>query len=330
MKKIFPILLAVFLIISGFGASASAIFNINESIEWEQNGILNAFGSDVLDQYQPDMDFFAPVGPIYIAPDINYISAQSFIPTKNVLTRIEVMAGKNSTTTYDYILTIRDDLLGPDLASLSLGPENFPTENFSWVEFDIEDIPVAPGKTYYIISSTTDAPDNWYAWGAKLSDVYPDGWVWWSEDDGSSWENDTEADLTFATYGLDNTAPTAPSITGPNSGKPKTDYDYTLNSIDLEADDVYYYIEWGDGTFQDWDGPYPSMMDVIVSHAWDTEGTYKIKAKAKDVYNSESDWSEYEVTIPRSKSFDFRFNLLDWFFERFTNSFPLLRYLIGF
>jgi len=330
MKKILPIIVVGFFIISGFGASAGSIFNIDESIDWRQNGILNAFGSDELDQYQPEMDFFAPVGQIYFAPDINYISAQSFIPTKNVLTRVEIMVGKNSTTTYDYTLTIRDDLVGSDLTSLSLSPENFPTEEFGWVEFDLEDISVTPGSTYFIISSTTDAPDNWYAWGAKLADVYPNGTVWLSENDGSTWEEDTEVDLTFATYGVDNTAPGAPSITGPNSGKPKTEYDYTLNSIDLEADDIYYYIDWGDETFQDWDGPHPSMMDVVFSHAWDKEGTYKIKAKAKDDYNSESNWSEYEVSIPRSKKFDFKFNLLDCLFERFANAFPLLRYLIGF
>ena len=324
MKKIIPIIVASFFLLSCFGASAGSIFDIKKSIEWNKNEIPIISGSDVLDQYQPEMNFFAPVGPIFLAPDINYMSAQSFTPSKDILTRVELMAGKNSTTTYDFNLAIRDDLLGADLTSLSLGAENFPTEDFGWVEFDFEDLPVTAGGTYYFVASTTDAPENWYAVGAMLSDVYPNGTVWLSEDEGLTWDDDPNVDLTFATYGLDNTAPSAPSIAGPNSGKVKTDIEYTLNSIDLEADDVYYYVDWGDGTFTDWDGPYASEMDVLFSHAWDEDGTYLIKAKAKDTYNSESEWSEYEVTIPRNRA---TYNsLILWFLERF----PIFRYLLEF
>jgi hypothetical protein len=330
MKKLLPIFVAVFFIISCYGASAGSMFEINKSIEWKTSEVLCLFGSDELDQYQPEMNFFAPVGPVFLAPDINYMSAQSFIPTKNVLTRVELMAGKNSTTTYDFNLAIRDDLLGADLTSISLSPTAFPTENFSWVEFDFEDISVTPGNTYFIVAYTTDSPDNWYAWGAMLLDVYPHGMVWLSEDEGSSWENDTNVDCTFATYGLNNTAPSAPSITGPDSGKTGKEYDYMLKSIDNEGDDVYYYIDWGDGTFQDWDGPYGSEMDVIFSHSWNEEGTYTIKAKAKDAYNAEGNWTEFEVNIPRSRQVFYNFNVFDWLFEHFPNAFSLMKYLLGF
>ena len=119
-----------------------------------------------------------------------------------MLTRVEILAGKNSTATYDYTLAIRDDLLGADLTALSRPPEDFVTENFSWVEFDFDDILVTPGSTYYIVCYTYDEPDNWYAWGAELDDVYPYGSVWWSEDDGATFEEDPDADLTFKTYGI--------------------------------------------------------------------------------------------------------------------------------
>jgi len=329
MKKLLPIFVAVFFILSCFGASASSVFEINISIEWEQSDILTISGFDELDQYQPVMNFFAPVGPVYLAPDINYMSAQSFIPTKNVLTRVELMAGKNSTTTFDFNLAIRDDLLGADLTSISLSPDAFPTENFSWVEFDFDDISVTPGNTYFIVAYTTDSPDNWYAWGAMLLDVYPRGMVWLSEDEGSSWQEDSDVDCTFATYGLNNTAPGAPSITGPDSGKTGKEYDYVLKSMDNDGDDVFYYIDWGDGTFQDWDGPYDSVMDVIFSHTWNEEGTYTIKAKAKDEYNAVSDWTEIEVNIPRSRQVSHDFKVFDWLFGHFPNAFSILKYLLG-
>jgi hypothetical protein len=328
MKKLLPIIVAVFFILSCFGASAGSIFEKNESIEWKQSDILILSGSDELDQYQPEMNFFAPVGPIYLAPEINYMSAQSFIPTKNVLTRVELMVGKNSTTTYDFNLAIRDDLLGADLTSLSLSPDAFPIEDFDWVEFDFDDISVTPGSTYFIVAYTTDSPDNWYAWGAMLLDVYPSGMVWLSEDEGSSWQEDSDVDCTFATYGVNNTAPGIPSINGPDSGKTGTEYDYVLTTIDMEGDDVYYYIDWGDGTFQEWDGPYTSEMEVTFSHIWDEEGTYIIKAKAKDTYNAESAWAEYEVSIPRSREVIYYPIILDWLFEHFLDAFSLLKYLL--
>ena len=57
------------------------------------------------------MNWFAPIGVFSLVPDVNYIVAQSFKPTYTVLTRVELMTGRNSTTTYDYTVTIRDDLL---------------------------------------------------------------------------------------------------------------------------------------------------------------------------------------------------------------------------
>ena len=55
MKKLLSIFVAVFFILSCFVASASSIFEINESIEWEQSEILILSGSDELDQYQTEL-----------------------------------------------------------------------------------------------------------------------------------------------------------------------------------------------------------------------------------------------------------------------------------
>jgi len=40
-------------------------------------------------------------------------------------------------------------------------------------------------------------------------------------------------------------------------------------------------------------------------------------AKAKDVFDEESKWSEFTVTIPREKSFNLNLNLLNCLFEHF-------------
>jgi len=49
-------------------------------------------------------------------------------------------------------------------------------------------------------------------------------------------------------------------------------------------------FDWGDGTFSEWLGPFPSGTPAEESHSWDEAGIYEVKVKAKDNY-SESDWS---------------------------------------
>jgi len=64
------------------------------------------------------------------------------------------------------------------------------------------------------------------------------------------------------------------------------------------GDDVYYYIEWGEySNAGEWIGPYSSGEQIILTHTWD-KGTYTIKAKAKDVYDQESEWGYLEVSVP--------------------------------
>ena len=323
MKKIIALLIVGIFVFSGASVAAVSTYDLGWGIE-SKKVKLSMF--DELDQYQPDMEFFAPVGNIFLAPEINYHTAQSFIPTKNVLTRVEILAGKNSTASYDFTLAIRDDLLGPDLTSLSLPPSAFVTENFSWVEFDFDDIGVTPGTTYYIVCTTFDYPDNWYAWGAELTDVYPYGSVWWSEDDGASFEEDPDADLTFPTYGYDNEAPSVPDIDGPVMGKPNQEITITFVSTDPEADDIKYHVDWGEGT-TDVTSFYPSGADGSASFTYPIAGTYVIKVKAEDEFGADSDWGEFTIEIEKSRTKNIPFYRLLQnhckIFQRIVNLFRL-------
>ncbi|MCK5261019.1 MAG: rhodanese-like domain-containing protein [Thermoplasmatales archaeon] len=89
-----------------------------------------------------------------------------------------------------------------------------------------------------------------------------------------------------------NQPPDAPTITGSTEGEPGVEYEYIFNATDLDGEDIYYYIDWGDENYSGWIGPYPSGEDVIVNHTWDEIGIYNISAKAKDVYGDEGNWSE--------------------------------------
>ncbi|MCU0850024.1 MAG: PKD domain-containing protein [Candidatus Thermoplasmatota archaeon] len=92
--------------------------------------------------------------------------------------------------------------------------------------------------------------------------------------------------------------PNTPVVSGPTNGEVGSHYSFTLNSTDPEDDDIYYLVDWGDGTSEDWMGPYDSGETVTVSHSWSERGTYVLQAKAKDDHGMESTWSDpFYITI---------------------------------
>jgi len=113
---------------------------------------------------------------------------------------------------------------------------------------------------------------------------------------GSQWSDSLTVIIT------DNTPPTAPDMQGPASGKPGVQYLYNLVSTDAENQNIYYYIDWGDGTNSSWFGPYDSGEMAPTTHSWAQQGTYVVKAKAKDIMGGESDWSTISVSVPLSIS----------------------------
>ena len=82
-------------------------------------------------------------------------------------------------------------------------------------------------------------------------------------------------------------------IDGPHFGDAEEELTYKIVAEDFEANDVYYYVDWDDGTFDDWFGPYPSGEEVSATHSWDSDGDYNIRAQAKDIHDSTGEWSEY-------------------------------------
>jgi hypothetical protein len=91
---------------------------------------------------------------------------------------------------------------------------------------------------------------------------------------------------------VENNAPSVPTIDGASSGNIGTEYTFDFLSVDPEGHDVYYLVAWGDEAKQDWVGPYPSDTKVQLAHTYTSAGDFEIIAKAKDIYNMQSDWSE--------------------------------------
>ncbi len=89
-----------------------------------------------------------------------------------------------------------------------------------------------------------------------------------------------------------NKAPEIPSIpNGPDSGA-VDNYTFSAWANDPDDDSVSIKFAWGDGSESNW-SPFVGSGDIVsMAHFYNKEGCYEIRAKAKDIHNAESDWSE--------------------------------------
>lgn len=86
--------------------------------------------------------------------------------------------------------------------------------------------------------------------------------------------------------------PNTPTISGPTTGLIYKDIEFSATTTDPEGEGVFYYVDWGDGNYSGWLGPYGSGDSILVSHSWNTNGDYEIKIRAKDIHGKESEWSD--------------------------------------
>lgn len=98
-----------------------------------------------------------------------------------------------------------------------------------------------------------------------------------------------------------NFPPDNPIINGPSTGKRKIEYIYEFHSTDPDSNDIYYTINWGDDTNLINIGPYMSGETASAKHIWNNTGTFNLRVKAEDEYGAESDWTTFELKIPKNK-----------------------------
>jgi hypothetical protein len=130
-------------------------------------------------------------------------------------------------------------------------------------------------------------------------------------------------------YGAPNVEPEAPVIDGPPSGPAKEELTWTFHSDDPNGDVLKYIIDWGDGSNETTDC-YPSCTPINVSHTYEKQGKYDIKAYAKECDTEEeyeSETTTLGVAIPRARSTYHPLFLR--IFERCPNTFLIFRALLG-
>jgi hypothetical protein len=121
-----------------------------------------------------------------------------------------------------------------------------------------------------------------------------------------------------------NNPPSSTIIDGINNGNPQIEYLYNFTSIDPDSDDIFYYIDWGDGNNTGWIGPYSSGQKIIKNHSWSKKGIFVIKAAARDTNGLQGPYGTLTVTIPRSISKNIILNIL---LDRFSHIFQVFWYL---
>ena len=220
--------------------------------------------------------------------------AQSFKPSDDLLTKVEVYIYKWGNPTSDIVLSIRSSLSELDLAVCSKPISQIPT-TITWITFDFNDISVTPENTYYIILRTTSGDNfNAYEWGYGYYTSYTRGSFWKSSNSGSSWIEYTYYDFCFKTYTTSESSysPDIPNVpSGPTILTIGQSATYTTSTTDPDGDQVQYRFYWGDGTFSSWTSLVNSGQSSSMSTAWNSIGTYVVKAQARDSYGSISGWS---------------------------------------
>jgi len=124
-----------------------------------------------------------------------------------------------------------------------------------------------------------------------------------------------------------NLPPEKPSISGPKIAKAGKTLDFTFQSSDPEGFDLYYHINWKDGTTEDYIGPYASGEEVVISHTYMKSGTYNILVHAKDAANREGYQNQHKITILKNKAINNP--VLIQILERIQYHFPLLNRILN-
>jgi len=230
MRKIFVfVILGAFILLNTIGASVFGN-SVYGQVESNLSG-LSTDNPEALDQYQNETQGLPLIIGRYPSEDVNTsaLMAQSFVPTKEVLTKVELYICKNFSASEPFVVDIRKDLNGDNLATSSVLPENINSLNvsdselnLSWVSFNVQEAFLDVGETYYLVAHTENTTDNWYIWAQNNdSNSYLAGEAYISYDEGSTWTNhskskprphvrslsddNNKSDMCFKTYGIDAT-----------------------------------------------------------------------------------------------------------------------------
>ncbi|UCD92817.1 MAG: PKD domain-containing protein, partial [Methanobacteriota archaeon] len=236
----------------------------------------------------------------YTQVDMWSMQAQSFVATFDRITHVTVDVSRFANIIPDYplVLSVKSELHSPDLTSVSVTGESMPghmVEN--WVLFDIPDMNVTPGNTYYIV--LTSLASN-TAYEPHLTwDVYPDGSQWttgfcgvWVEVgdydirmivSGTGGEVSDTAEALVTVHNLEPSIDVLPSTVNLYEGDPLHLF---VNATDPGSDDFTVTWTWEMGLTQvtefSNDGSFPFTIADSSSHTYGDDGEFLVDLLVED------------------------------------------------
>jgi len=158
------------------------------------SAVVTAGGSEILDVEQSEGIYaFMAYGSRW--------AGQSFIPSINSLTKVQLLIGKKGTPGDDLTVSVRSSLTGADIDSITIPESSIPT-TATWFDFDLPDMSITSGNTHYIVvHSSAGNSANCYVWTFGYNTAYTDGALQFSSDADSSWAEYLSYDLCFRTFG---------------------------------------------------------------------------------------------------------------------------------
>lgn len=236
----------------------------------------------------------------YTQVDVWSQQAQSFIATFEKITHVTVDVSRFANIIPDYplVLSVRSDLLSPDLTSVAVSGESMPghmVEN--WVLFDIPDVLVTPKNLYYIV--LTSLTSNTAYEPHVTMDVYPDGSQWvsgfcgiWIESadtdlrmiiSGTGGEVSATAEALVMVHNLAPTIDALPSTVNLYEGDP---LQLSMNAMDPGSDDLTVTWAWEMGltqvTVYSNDGSFPFTITDSSNHTYGDDGTFVVNLSVED------------------------------------------------
>ena len=119
----------------------------------------------VVDQEQPN------------TPEVHWLEAnvfhwQQFVNQGNKLEEVELHIGCWFSGSYPITLSIQEPL-GTNLTHVTYQASDFPLDVQAWFTFDVPDVQLTRGRTYYICLYFNSGSE--YGWSGSHNDPYPDG-----------------------------------------------------------------------------------------------------------------------------------------------------------
>lgn len=212
---------------------------------------------------------------------------QSFKPDMPIITKVQIKVGKSDLPSEPleiYLLNQSNEIL----RSAVVNADDI-TTSATWYEWDINDLFVTPGDTYFIkLDSGSAYEDGMFMWSASTTNIYSDGSLSYSTDIPGYDPSGIE-DCAFIIYGSANlTASFAYARTNMSITVNATNSSSTPGSI------AYYQWDWeGDGTYDD--------EGITASHIYEGAGTYNVTLK---IINNYGDWltATAEITVENGTS----------------------------